>query len=382
LRDRVSERERLFIASGYYDNVTGELDKYLETLELWKHTYPQHAAPPNNLAVKYNDLGEFDKAAAEAREAIRLNPNSASGYSLLAAAFVGLNRFDEAKEIIRQGLAQKLETAVMHRTLYRIAFVQGDATAMKEQIDWTNGRPDDHLAQNWQAETAAFSGQLRKAKEFSNQAFESAQRRDLKDVSAQIAVGAAARDALMGDCQQVRDQTEKALGISRSQLTMANAANALATCGEFAQTQAINSELVRRFPKDTILNKILLPLLQARIALQRGNPAQAMQLLEPTKPYEGYALFPIAYLRGQIHLNQQRGTDAAAEFQKILDHRGWQPTSPFYSLAHLGLARAALLNGDTARARQAYQVFFGLWKDADPDVPVLQEARREYEKLK
>jgi eukaryotic-like serine/threonine-protein kinase len=382
LRDRVSERERLFISAGYYDNVTGELEKYLETLELWKRTYPNHAAPPNNLAVKYNDLGQFDKAMQEAREAIRLNPNSASGYSLLAAALVGLNRFDEAKEIISQALAQKLETSVMHRTLYRIAFVQGDATTMQQQIEWTKGRPDDFVAQNWQAESAAFSGQFRKAKEFSNHAFELAAARDLKDVAAQIAAGAAARDALLGDCRQVKQQTTTALGMSQSQLTMISAGNALATCGEFSQTQTIIGELVRRFPEDTILSKVLLPLVQTRVELHRGNPAQAIQFLETTRPYEGYALFQIAYLRGQSYLKQQRGADAAAEFQKVLDHRGWQPASPLYPLAHLGLARTAALSGDTTKARQAYQDFFALWKDADPDIPILQEARREYETLK
>ena len=381
LRDRVSERERLFISAGYYDNVTGELEKYLETLELWKRTYPQHAAPPNNLAVKYNDLGQFDKALEEAREAIRLNPNSASGYSLLAAAFVGLNRFDEAKEIIGQALAQKLETTAMHRTLYRIAFVQGDATTMQQQIEWLNGKPDEYVAQGWQSETAAFSGQLKKAQEFSNRAVELAERRDLKEVAAQIAVGAAGRDAIFGDCRQAKEQTAKAV-VSRSPLTMVNAGNALATCGEFSQAQTIIAELTRRSPKDTVLNKILLPLVQARIELQRGNPAQAIQLLETTRPFEGYALFQIAYLRGQAYLNQQKGADAAAEFQKILDHRGWQPTSPLYPLARLGLARGAALAGDPARARKAYQDFFALWKDADPDIPILQEARREYEKLK
>jgi serine/threonine protein kinase/tetratricopeptide (TPR) repeat protein len=382
LRDRVSERERLFISAGYYDNVTGELEKYLETLELWKRTYPQHAAPPNNLAVKYNDLGQFDKALEEAREAIRLNPNSASGYSLLAAAFVGLDRFDEAKQVINQALTQKLETSAMRRTLYRIAFVQGDATTMKQQVEWANGKPDEYVAQGWQSETAAFSGQLRKAKEFSNRAFDSAERRDFKEVAAQIAVAAAARDALLGDCRLVKEQTAKALSLSHNQLTMVNTGNALATCGEFSQTQTITAELVRRFPKDTILNKVLLPLVQARIELQKGNPAQSIQLLETTRPYEGYALFQIAYLRGQSHLNQKRGTDAAAEFQKILDHRGWQPASPLYPLAHLGLARAAALSGDTTMARKAYQDFFALWKDADPDIPILQEARREFEKLK
>ena len=163
---------------------------------------------------------------------------------------------------------------------------------------------------------------------------------------------------------------------------MVNAGNALATCGEFSQTQTIVAELTRRSPKDTVLNKILLPLVQARIEFQRGNAAQAIQLLETTRPFEGYALFQIAYLRGQAYLNQQSGADAAAEFQKILDHRGSQPTSPLYSLAQLGLARAAALSGDTTKARKAYQDFFALWKDADADISILIEAKKEYERLK
>ncbi|MEK6408794.1 MAG: protein kinase [Acidobacteriota bacterium] len=382
LRDRVSERERLYISAGYYDNVTGELEKYLETLELWKRTYPRDASPHNNLAVKYNELGLFDKTVEEAREAIRLNPSSASGYSLLAAAFLGLNRFDEAKEIIGQAQAQKLETTAMRRILFRIAFVQGDATTMQQQIEWMNGKPDEYVAQGWQAETEAFSGLLQKAREFSNRAFKLAERRDLKDVAAQILVAAAARDALLGDCRMVKQQTAKALGISHSQLTMIPAGNALATCGEFSQTQTISGELVRRFPKDTILNKVLLPLVQARIELHRGNPAQAIQLLETTRPYEGAAHFQVAYLRGQAYLSQQKGADAAVEFQKILDHRGWQPTSPLYSLAHVGLARAAVLQDNTAKARKTYQDFLALWKDADPDTPILIQAKKEYEKLK
>jgi tetratricopeptide (TPR) repeat protein len=357
------------------------LEKYLETLELWKRTYPRDPSPPNNLAVKYNELGQFDKALEAAPEAIRLNPSSASGYSLLAAAFLGLNRFDEAKQIIGQAQAQKLDTTPMRRTLYRLAFVQGDASTMQQQIDWLSGKPDEYVAQGWQSETAAFSGQLKKAQEFSNRAVELAAARDLKEVAAQIAVGAAGRDAQFGDCKQAKEQSAKALG-SRSPLTMVNAANALATCGEFSQTQTIIAELIRRAPQDTVLNKILLPLVQARVELQRGNAAQAIQLLETTRPYEGYALFQIAYLRGQAYLNQQKGADAAAEFEKILDHRGSQPTSPLYPLAELGLARAAALSGDTAKARKAYQDFFALWRGADPDITILQEPRREYEKLK
>jgi tetratricopeptide (TPR) repeat protein len=381
LRDRVSERERLYIAAGYYDNVTGDLEKYLETLELWKRTYPNHASPPNNLALKYIELGQFARAAEEAREAIRLNPNAASAYSLLAGAFLGLNRLDEAKAIIGQALAQKLDTSAMRRTLYRIAFVEGDATTMAQQIAWAKGRPDEHLAQTWQAETAAFSGQLRRAREFSRLAVELAERRNLKDVAAQIAAGAAARDAALGHCRQVNEQTARALAISGSQLTMVPAAHALAACGEVSHTQPITAALARSSPKDTLLNRVTLPLVQARIEMQRGNPALAVKLLETAGPYEGYALFQIAYLRGQAYLDLRRGPDASAEFQRILDHRGLQTASPFYPLAHVGLARAAALAGDMTQARKAYQDFLALWKDADPDIPILQQARREYEKL-
>ncbi|HKO35963.1 MAG TPA: protein kinase [Pyrinomonadaceae bacterium] len=384
LRDRVGENERLYITQAYYDNVTGELEKYLQTLEQWKITYPRDASPSNNLAVKYNELGLFDKAAAEAREAIRLNPGSTSGYSLLAAAQLALNRFDDAKQTINQAQGQKLDSTAMRRTLFRIAFVQHDTATMQQQIDWLSGKPDDYLAQGWQSETAAFLGQLKKSQELSDNALESAERRDQKDVAAQIAVAGAARDALFGDCARLKDQTAKALGLTNRQVTTANAANALSSCPEasgFIQAQTLIAELTRRSPTDTVLNKILAPLVQARMELHRDNAAQAIQLLETTRPFEGYALFQIAYLRGQAYLKQQKGAEAATEFQKILDHRGSQPTSPIYVVAHLGLARAAVVQSDTVKARKAYQDFFALWKDADANVPVLIEARKEYDKL-
>ena len=382
LRDRVGEYERLYITQVYYDNVTGELEKYLETVELWKRTYPREGAPYNNLAVKYNDLGQFDKAVEEAREAVRLNPNSTSGHSLLATGYVGLNRFDEAKEIIRQALSQKLESLRMHQNLYRIAFIQGDAAAMKQELEWAKGRPDEYAAQGWQADTAAFSGQLRKARELSGNALELALQRDLKEVAAQLAAGTAVRDAQFGDCGRVKEQIAKALGISRGQLTLALAANALAACGDVTQTKPIIDELSKRFPTDTLLNQQRIPLIQAHLEMRRGNSAQALQLLEATRSYAAYLLFPVAYLRGQAYLAEQKGAEAAAQFQEILDHRGWSPLSYFYPLAHVGLARAAVLQGDTAKARKAYQDFFALWKDADSDVSVLIEARKEYEKLK
>ena len=382
LRDRVGENERLYITQAYYDNATGELDKYLETLESWKGTYPRDPSPPNNLAVKYNELGLFEKAAVNAREAIRLNPSSASGYSLLAAALLGLGRLDEAKQIINQAHDQKLDNTAMRRTLYRLAFIQGDNTTMQQQIEWLKGKPDEYLAQGWQSETAAFAGQLQKSQQFSNSAFESAAGRDQKDIAAQIAAASAGRDALFGDCAQALKQAANAVNNTSRPLPVVNAANALASCGEFNVPQRILASLPTHSPTDTVLNRILAPLVQARIELKKGNPAQAIQLLEVTRPYEGYALFQIAYLRGEACLAQQKPAEAATEFQKILDHRGSQPTSPIFVLARLGLARAATVQGDITKARQAYQDFFALWKDADSNLPILIEAKKDYEKLK
>jgi serine/threonine protein kinase/Tfp pilus assembly protein PilF len=259
LRERVGEYEKLVITQVYYDNTTGELDKYLQTLELWKRTYPRDSAPHNNLAVKYTELGQFDKGLEEAREAIRLNPNSASGHSTLASCFVGLNRFDEAKEIIHRAFSQKLENTRMHQNLYRMAFVQGDAAGMKQEIDWATGKPEEYAAQTWQADAAAFAGQLKKAQEFSQRAFELAQQRNLNEVAAQLSASAALRDAQFGKCEKVKQQNTQALSLSHDRLTLSLSANAYAICGDAAQTNSITDELSKRFPTDTLVNQQRIP---------------------------------------------------------------------------------------------------------------------------
>src|ERR1041385_6901213 len=311
LRDRVGEYEKLYITQVYYDNTTGELDKNLQTLELWKRTYPRDSAPHNNLAVKYTELGQFEKGLEEAREAIRLNPNSASGHSILATCFVALNRFDEAKEIIHKAFSQKLENLTMHQNLYRMAFVEGDATGMKQEIDWTRGKSEEYAAQTWQADSAAFSGELRKAQEFSLRAVELAQQRDLKEVAAQISAGAALRDAQFGNCGKVREQTPQALALSHDRVTLSLTANASALCGDPGQTNSIIDELSKRFPTDTLVNEQRIVLIQATLALRNGNSAEALQLLEATRTHGGYLLFPIAYLRGQAYLKEKKGAEAA-----------------------------------------------------------------------
>ena len=253
---------------------------------------------------------------------------------------------------------------------------------MKEQIDWVTGRPEEYTAQNWQAETAAFSGQLRTAAEFSRRAAELAERRGLREVVAQIVAGDAAREAQLGNCSRIGERTARALAITSSGRAKFSAANALAACGEFDRMQAIVDDLVKSYPKDTLLHQVFLPLLHARAEMHAGNPARAIQWLEKTRWYEGAVFFQVPYLRGEAYLRHREGAKAAAEFQRILDNRGWQPASPLYPLAHLGIARAAVLIGDLPKARAAYKNFFALWRDADPDIPVLQDAGREHATLR
>jgi serine/threonine protein kinase/Flp pilus assembly protein TadD len=382
LRDRVSERERFVISSSYFGGVTGEWEEQIKQLEVWQHTYPRDWEPLNLLANKYTLVGPFEKAVTEGHAAIGFNPKEARAYVNLAVAFMGLDRFDEAKQILGQAQAQKLESTNMHARLFHIAFVQGDATAMKEQLDWAaaNGKPEE--AQNWQAQVAGFSGQLAKAQQFNDRAIELIRRGDSKEIIAQVLLLEAMRDAAFGNCGRVSEVTKQALDLSREQANLVSAANARVACGQTAPAQTLIEELIKRFPLDTLLQTNSIPVIRAQVELNRGSAVTAIQLLEPARKYEVFGDFWPQYLRGQAYLKQGNGAQAATEFKAIIDHRGWYPVSPLYSLAQLGLARAAALTGDSAKARKSYQDFFALWKDADSTIPILIEARAEYEKLK
>jgi len=380
LRDRVSELERLQISQGYYISITGELDKATEALEYMKKTYPRSGAQ-NNLGNQYMVSGQYEKAVEEYREAITLEPTAAIPYSNLAGAFISINRLAEAKEILNQALALKLDTPLLHYRLYVIAFINGDAAEMKRQVDWASARPGEFAHLDWQSWTAAFAGQGRQARAFSIRAFDAAEGRHAKEDAAKSATTQALADAVFGNCEQVKEGTAKGIALAHTASPFWNAAIALATCGELGRAQALLDEDAKRFPKNTLGNAIWLPTIRATIELRRNNPAQAIDLFEGTKQYEAAAKFWPHYTRGQAYLKLRKGSEAAAEFQKILDHRGWDPLSPLYPLAQLGLARAAVLTGDSEKARKAYQDFFALWKDADPDLPILITAKKEYEKM-
>lgn len=384
MKDRVSEREKLFISWRYYSITTRELDKTIEVLELWRQTYPRAAEPPNTLAFYYAQMGQFERAIEEAQEAIRLNPTRAQPYSNLAIALMCLNRFDEAKAVYEQALAQGLDSIGYHWGLYLIGLTKKDAQAMQEQIDFLTGKPNEYEAVDWQAKTKTFSGQLEKARELSSRAVELARERGLNEVASQFAISATLRQSVTGSCQPTAAGVATAMALAKTNAAMIEGALALAMCGETTQALALINEQYKRYPKDTLLNAIWLPTVKAIVELRRNNFNGAVELLEATRRYEkGYAAayWPF-YMRGLAYLGQRDAARAEAEFKKILDSPGVNVNSGLYSLAYLQVARAVALGGDRARSRQAYDDFFALWKDADQNLPILQDARREYEKLK
>ena len=382
LRERASEREKLWIMAQYYLNVSRELENAIEAAGLLKQIYPRYPPAHSVLAFSYVSLGQTEKAVEEFQEAVRLDPNWAVPYGEFARQLIRLGRFAEAKEVLDQASTQKLDSIFFHYNLYVIAFIYGDAAGMKQQIDWASDRPNGSQAFAWwQAETAAFSGQMRQVQEFSRREIELVPSGDL-ETAANLATQDAARNAFLGNCRQTRENAAQALTLARSSTSKVNVAIALAMCGEIGQARSLANDLANENPKDTAINAIWLPTIRAAIEIRKGNAAGAIQLLQLVGRYEAATFFWPNYIRAQAYLRQKAGPEARAEFQKILEHRGWDPTSYLYPLAHLGLARAAALTGDTDKSRKAYEDFFALWKNADSDIPVLQQAKLEYQRLK
>ncbi|MGH9853463.1 MAG: tetratricopeptide repeat protein, partial [Blastocatellia bacterium] len=382
LKDHTNELEKLRITIWYHFLVTGDLNNRIETLMLQKRTYTREYSGPGDLAITYNLLGRPDEAIVQARESIRLNPDYASPRRSLAWALLWLNRFAEARDVLAQARQQGLEHPDFHLFLYQLAFINSDTTGMQQQIDWARGKPEEYVAFDWQTGAAAFAGQWHKALDFSLRAIDLTARDDTKEVAARYATEQALRGAVFGDCRQAKAAAARGLKLARGRASLPRAALALALCGEARQAQPLVAEISKRYPEDTLLNSLWLPLIRAALELQRGNAAQAIEQLQTASRYEAAAEFWPQHLRGQAYLKLGRGAEAAAEFQKILDYRGYAPLSPLYPLAHLGLARAAALTGDTAKSRKAYEDFFAAWKEADADLSALIAAKKEYEKMK
>jgi len=366
----------------YYGFVTGEAEKRIENRELKKRLYPHDYTAFINLAVAYSRIGQFEKAVPEDREALRLNPNSVVPYSHLGHSFICLDRFPDAREIYERALQQGLDRPSIHRGLYQIAFASGDTVAMQQQLDWAKGKPDEYVALDWQTDAAAYSGQWRRGEDLSRRSIELTMSSDANEVAAEYAAQAALRGALFGQCSQTKEAATQARKLGRAQLATTRGLLALALCGETSQAQRLTDELVKRYPRNTRIIAMWAPPIRAAIELRRGNAAQAIEQLQPAGRYEAAAEFWPQYLRGLAYLKLTRSAEAAGEFQKMLDHRGEALLSPLCPLAHLGIARALALSRDTMKSRKAYEDFFAVWKDADADLPILTEAKREYAGLK
>jgi tetratricopeptide (TPR) repeat protein/predicted Ser/Thr protein kinase len=373
LIDRVSEFERDLIAATYY-SYEGQSDKAIDANRLGIQNYPRFWGFRNDLSVEYIDLGQFEEGLKEGQEATRLQTNVEPPYRRQLDAYVCLDRLAEAKQLAEKLRAEGLGGARIHQRFLEIAYVEGDDAAAAREIQWFAGKPEEYLSFGLQAANHNALGQRRESSKLYERAAETALRHGLRNAAAEFEEADARADALSGNCQTVRRLGRPAL--------------ALAMCGDAARAEKLAGETSKLFPNGTLWNAVQLPAISAAIALKRDQPSKAVELLASASPYER-AHPEVVYLRGLAYLGLREGAEAAAEFQKIADHKGanwgsdWQHPywGQFYSLSYLGLARAFALAGDTAKARAAYQDFLTLWKDADPDIPILMQAKAEYAKL-
>jgi tetratricopeptide (TPR) repeat protein len=387
LTNRVSERERLHITAQYYEDGSGELDKAQQTFLVWAQLYPRDFRAFLNLGVVDTQLGDCAGAATATRQSVVLNPRPI-GYSNLIGDYLCLERPDEAQAVYQEAVQRKFDNSFLRLQHYALAFAQHDAAAMKGEVDWGAGKPgveDVFLAAD--ADTAAYYGRLREAGQLSQRAVDSARRSQEPETAAGWMATAALRHALFGDFSTARTQAAAALGISHGRDVDAAVALALALAGDTRGAQALVLNLDREYPLDTLVQRNYLPEIRAEIALRGGDPAKAVDLLQAATPYEmGTTVLPVlgflpAYERGRAYLQAHNGTAAAAEFQKLIDHPDALLNAPVIPAAKLGLARAYALVGDKDKSRTAYQDFLGLWKNADPEIPILVQAKAEYAKL-
>lgn len=383
MRERTSENERLYITLIYHRIVTNDLEKGIEVGEVWKQTYPRFWRSYHSLADMYLDVGEFEKAVENGQEAARLNPKVAATYSNWAGGLMFLNRFDEAEQVYKQAFDNSLDAPEYHWYLYWIAYSRNDTAGMQKQIDWLQNGAYARWGFVLQAQTAALAGQWRKSRELENKAVDIMEAKGMKGLVAWATVRWAQTAGAFGDCRTAKEYAARTLKNSQD-ATYSGSMAVFAQCGDSAQAETTAKRLAGLYPNDTRFNGIWLPLSRAAIEYHRGEPARAIELLEQAERYEASGDFQPQYLRGLCYLRLGQAAEAAAEFQNVLDRRGQSEVlvTTLYPLARLGLARAAALTDDTAQALRLYEEFFELWKDADADLPILIEAKKEYSKIR
>jgi DNA-binding winged helix-turn-helix (wHTH) protein/tetratricopeptide (TPR) repeat protein len=383
LRSAVSQREKLFIESEYFSNNLGDLQKAQQVYTVWTQTYPRDWLPRNEAMLLYSFLGQPDKALDEIREAHTLYPESGLINGNLLSAYICAGRIDEAHAVAEEVKVKTPDTFQVRANLYRLAFLQNDRAGMEEQIAFSSGKPglEDQLLNN-EADTAAYFGKLAQSREFSRRAVASAQRAEEKETAAAYLADTALREALLGNNSEAQQQAATALRLSTTANVQVNAAIVFALTARLARVEELAEQLGKNHPDDTLTHSVHLPTLTALAALNRNDAPKAIEALRAAIPYElGASLYP-AYYRGLAYLAVHQSNEAATEFQKILDHRGLVWNLPISALAHLQLGRAFAIQGDTPKARAAYQDFLTLWRDADPDIPILKQGKAEYARLR
>jgi eukaryotic-like serine/threonine-protein kinase len=388
LRERVSEREKFYIASHYEMFVTGNLEAARKVYELSAQTYPRDTRL-GNLGFLYSELGDYEKALVEYKEDLKLNPDKGNAYADLAGAYLQLNRLDEAQATAREAQAHNMDIPEVHLNLYWVDFLRHDAAGMEREAAGLMGKPgDEDQMLNYESDTSSYGGQLAKARVLTRRAIESAHKVGEKEAAALYQAEAAVREALVGNTDLAKTQARAALSLSNGRDAEGLSAIALGLAGDSAYATRLADDLGKRFPESTIVQSNYLPTIHAAALLRSGDASKATETLASAAPYElgtnfvtlNFVLY-LVYLRGEAYLAAKQGTAAAAEFHKILDHPGVVRSEPIGALAHLELGRAYALSGDTYKARSAYNDFLTLWKNADPDIPILQQAKREYAKL-
>jgi eukaryotic-like serine/threonine-protein kinase len=389
LRDHASDREKFYITATYEGLASGNLEKARQTDEAWAQTYPRDPVPHSMVAgFPSKAVGRYQTALAETRKAIELDPDFAIAYYNLAVLNVYLERIEEAEEVLRRAHGRGLEIDEFIMLDHDIAFLKGDTAAMKRAVARARERSGgDTWISNKEAFALAYTGHLQKAKMLTQRAVDQAMQVAQPERAGLWQAGGALREAFFGNAPQARAGATITLQHANNREIEYGAALALALCGDSSRAQELADDLERRFPEDTVVRGSYVPVLRARIALNQGDPSKAIEILQVSAPYDlGVsrllfgALYPV-YVRGEAHLAANHGMEAAIEFQKILDHRGVVGSDPIGALAHLQLGRAQALSGDKIKAKAEYQAFLTLWKDADPDIPVLEQAKAEYAEL-
>ena len=381
LRTHVSEHERLYIESHYYQFVTGDLVKAGQAYETWAATYPNDEAPRTNLAAIYSEMGKFDRSLQFAREAVDLSAHDGQTYANLVNAYISLNKPDQASAVARQAQSENHDSSTLRLYLYDAAYLQNDITEMQRQMSWASGEPGvEDIFLDDEANVLATSGQLRKARELTQRATEAARRADQKETAAGYEINEGQREALFGNDAQAQKAAEAALSFAKDRDTQYGAALVLALSGNLARADAIAAQLDKNYPDDTFVKYLFLPTIRGAARLSAKDPDGAIQLLEPASDYDlgvEAGLLPV-YLRGLAYLRAGDAPKAATEFQKIIDHPGVVLNSPIGPLARLQMARALAAQGNLAQARAGYDDFLAKWRSADSDIPILHEASQEY----